>query len=425
MEKRIELEKRGRPANQITELNLDNCRSTNIVGLTDEFTALESLSLINVGLTSLKGFPKLPNLKKLELSDNRISNGLNNLSASTKLTHLNLSGNKIKDLEELKSLENFKELEVLDLFNNEATSIDSYRQKIFAMIPSLVYLDGFDVNDVEAVSDGEDDEEVNGNDSDEDGVEDYSKPFCINGMEIDLTELELYEKKLAEKRRLAAMNASSTAAADDDKHTTAVADNKTDERTIDEIDEYLDRLALDLKTKDQTTSSSTNNQQQQQQQRLNDFHNPSGSQNHSMPNQCQSSRSTDNHNDATNTMTTTTAQIPTQTTSFPLLLFGLLTILAFVNSVRFTKDGNEAEDDDDGGDFEDDDESEENGGLADVYNDDLENDDNDDDFEADENEGDTDGDSDLAEEEEGEDEEESPARGTKRKHEGEADDNDG
>jgi len=57
MEKRIELEKRGRPANQITELNLDNCRSTNIVGLTDEFTALESLSLINVGLTSLKGFP--------------------------------------------------------------------------------------------------------------------------------------------------------------------------------------------------------------------------------------------------------------------------------------------------------------------------------------------------------------------------------
>lgn len=50
---------------------MDNCRSTSIVGLTDEYTALESLSLINVGLTTLKGFPKLPNLKKLELSDNR------------------------------------------------------------------------------------------------------------------------------------------------------------------------------------------------------------------------------------------------------------------------------------------------------------------------------------------------------------------
>lgn len=43
--------------------------------------------------------------------------------------------------------------------------------------------------------------------------------------------------------------------------------------------------------------------------------------------------------------------------------------------------------------------------MADVYNDDLENDDNDDDdFEADEHDTDGDGDSDLAEEEEGEDE---------------------
>lgn len=87
----------------------------------------------------------------------RISNGLSNLSASTKLTHLNLSGNKVKDVEELKPLENFKELQVLDLFNNEATTIDSYRDKIFAMIPSLVYLDGFDVHEVEAVSEGDDD----------------------------------------------------------------------------------------------------------------------------------------------------------------------------------------------------------------------------------------------------------------------------
>lgn len=121
---------------------MDNCRSTNIVGLSDEYTALEQLSLINVGITTLKGFPKLPSLKKLELSDNRISGGLSNLSASTKLTHLNLSGNKIKELDELKPLENFKTLEVLDLFNNEATSIDSYREKIFALIPSLKYLDG-------------------------------------------------------------------------------------------------------------------------------------------------------------------------------------------------------------------------------------------------------------------------------------------
>ncbi|EDW48376.1 acidic leucine-rich nuclear phosphoprotein 32 family member A isoform X2 [Drosophila sechellia] len=170
MEKRIELERRARKVNQITELNLDNCRSTSIVGLTDEYTALESLSLINVGLTTLKGFPKLPNLKKLELSDNRISSGLNYLTTSPKLQYLNLSGNKIKDLETLKPLEEFKNLVVLDLFNNDATQVDNYREKIFKMLPSLNFLDGFDCNDEEVQSDGDDDDEVNGNDSDEEGV---------------------------------------------------------------------------------------------------------------------------------------------------------------------------------------------------------------------------------------------------------------
>lgn len=168
MEKRIELEKRGRPANQITELNLDLCRSPNIVGLTEEFTKLEILSLINVGLTTLKGFPKLPNLKKLELSDNRISNGLHHLHGSPNLTHLNLSGNKIKDYEAIQPLTKLPNLEALDLFNNEVTIPNDYRDKIFAMFPSLKYLDGFDSNDFEAPSEGEDDD-VNGNESDDDG----------------------------------------------------------------------------------------------------------------------------------------------------------------------------------------------------------------------------------------------------------------
>lgn len=50
---------------QVTELNLDSARSTNIQGLTDEFKNLTSLSLNNVGLTTLKGFPSLPKLKKV------------------------------------------------------------------------------------------------------------------------------------------------------------------------------------------------------------------------------------------------------------------------------------------------------------------------------------------------------------------------
>ncbi|KAL0832704.1 hypothetical protein ABMA28_000888 [Loxostege sticticalis] len=171
MEKRVALELRGRNPSQVKELNLDNCRSTNIVGLTDEYTNLEILSLNNVGLTTLKGFPKLPKLRKLELSDNRISNGLNFLNGCKKLTHLNLSGNKIKDLETLKPLEEFEYLKNLDLFNNEVTGIDDYRSKVFALHPSLKYLDGFDKEDREA-EDSEEEDEMNGNnDSDDESSE--------------------------------------------------------------------------------------------------------------------------------------------------------------------------------------------------------------------------------------------------------------
>jgi len=176
MEKRIELEKRGRNAGQIKDLNLDNCRATNIVGLSEEFVNLESLSLINVGLTSLKGFPKLANLRKLELSDNRISGGLNLLSGSPKLTHLNLSGNKIKDIETLEPLKEFKNLKNLDLFNCDVTSVELYREKVFGLISCLKYLDGFDREEKEAEDSEADEEDLNddedGNDIDGDSEDD-------------------------------------------------------------------------------------------------------------------------------------------------------------------------------------------------------------------------------------------------------------
>lgn len=167
MEKRIELEKRGRNPAMIKELNLDNCRSTQIIGLTEEYCNLETLSLINVGLITLKGFPKLPNLKKLELSDNRISGGLNWLHGSPKLTHLNLSGNKIKDIETLKPLEEFKNLKNLDLFNCEVTNVENYRDEVFGLISSLKYLDGYDREDKEAEDSEVDDEDANDDDDDE------------------------------------------------------------------------------------------------------------------------------------------------------------------------------------------------------------------------------------------------------------------
>ena len=81
---------------------------------------LEFLSLINVDLISVSNLPKLPKLKKLELSDNRICGGLDMLAEKLpNLTHLNLSGNKLKDISTLEPLKKLECLKSLDLFNCE------------------------------------------------------------------------------------------------------------------------------------------------------------------------------------------------------------------------------------------------------------------------------------------------------------------
>ncbi|KAK7096033.1 acidic leucine-rich nuclear phosphoprotein 32 family member B-like isoform X2 [Littorina saxatilis] len=185
MQKRIELEMRGRSANVIKDLNLDNCRVTEIEGLTSDFSALESLSMINVGLQSLSSFPKLGNLKKLDLSDNRISGGLQALTGCPKLTHLSLSGNKIKDIDALKPLKDLPNLKSLDLFNCEVTNLEEYREKVFEMLPQISFLDGFDQNDKECEDDEDEAEDQDGDDISDDDDDDDNEDDDDDDEEVD------------------------------------------------------------------------------------------------------------------------------------------------------------------------------------------------------------------------------------------------
>ncbi|XP_075579634.1 acidic leucine-rich nuclear phosphoprotein 32 family member B isoform X1 [Pelecanus crispus] len=153
MKKRLTLELRNKKPGEVKELVLDNCRSDDgkIVGLSSDFENLEFLSMININLLSVSNLPKLNKLRKLELSDNRISGGLEVLAERTpNLTHLNLSGNKIKDINTLEPLKKLPNLHSLDLFNCEVTMLINYRESVFKLLPQLTYLDGFDADDQEA-----------------------------------------------------------------------------------------------------------------------------------------------------------------------------------------------------------------------------------------------------------------------------------
>uniref|UniRef100_A0A8C0I5S7 Acidic leucine-rich nuclear phosphoprotein 32 family member n=1 Tax=Balaenoptera musculus TaxID=9771 RepID=A0A8C0I5S7_BALMU len=189
MKRRIHLELRNQTLAAVRELVLDNCKSNDgkIEGLMAEFVNLEFLSLINVALGfPVSNLPKLPKLKKLEPSDNRIFGGLDMLAEKLpNLIHLNLSGNKLKDISTLEPSKKLECPKSLDLFNCEVTNPNDYQESVFKLLPQLTYLDGYDREDSEtpdsdAEVDGVDDEEEDneGEDEDQEEEEDGEEEEC-------------------------------------------------------------------------------------------------------------------------------------------------------------------------------------------------------------------------------------------------------
>ncbi|KAM9332817.1 LOW QUALITY PROTEIN: acidic leucine-rich nuclear phosphoprotein 32 family member E-like [Pholidichthys leucotaenia] len=164
MKKRISLELRNRNSSELAELVVDNCHSSDgeVEGLMDEYVELEILSMVNTGLSSLSKMPSLPKLRKLEVSDNVITGGLDMLAEKCpNLTYLNLNGNKNKKLSTIECLQNLKNLKSLDLYSC-IMALDDYRDAVFVLLPQITYLDGFDQEDEVPNS------EADNNDDDED-----------------------------------------------------------------------------------------------------------------------------------------------------------------------------------------------------------------------------------------------------------------
>ncbi|KAK7359994.1 hypothetical protein VNO77_01966 [Canavalia gladiata] len=154
--------------------------------LLERFQNLQHLSIANVGVSSLEQFPRLRNLQKLNLSDNRIAGGLEFLvqAGLDSLRDLDLSNNRIQFIEDLAPLAQVK-LVSLDLYECPVTRVKDYRSRVFGLIKSLKYLDKMDAEENERPeSDDEEEEDEDEEDDDDpgsgeiDGEED--RPFGMN-----------------------------------------------------------------------------------------------------------------------------------------------------------------------------------------------------------------------------------------------------
>ena len=150
----------------------------------ENFKDLEELTLSICKLTSLKNLPDLPKLKKIVLTDNHLKGeDLNNLCKYKNLVDIRIANNDIKNIDEIKCLENLPELEILDFTDSPITKIKNYRDTIFQNFKKLKYLDLEDKNGkvLEEEDDNEDEEDEVEEDKEfidddkKDGDEDYDE----------------------------------------------------------------------------------------------------------------------------------------------------------------------------------------------------------------------------------------------------------
>jgi len=180
------IEEETQDQDQVEELVLDSIHfqkfTPELIAALEKYPDLLFLSLNDCLLASLAGFPKLPNLFRLELTDNKVVGGqLANLSHLTELQSLSLGGNPIATIDDLKALVKLNKLIQLNLLGCPVSEDPKYREKVFAMFPSLQILDNKDKQGVEV--DCEEDEDAEDFDGKGAGEEDGSDDDEAEGFE--------------------------------------------------------------------------------------------------------------------------------------------------------------------------------------------------------------------------------------------------
>eukprot|EP01056_Protomagalhaensia_sp_Gyna25_P003336 Protomagalhaensia_sp_Gyna_25__3335@NODE_3012_length_773_cov_299_760218_g2515_i0_p1_GENE_NODE_3012_length_773_cov_299_760218_g2515_i0NODE_3012_length_773_cov_299_760218_g2515_i0_p1_ORF_typecomplete_len192_score32_37LRR_9/PF14580_6/1_7e20LRR_4/PF12799_7/0_0017LRR_4/PF12799_7/1_6e07LRR_8/PF13855_6/0_013LRR_8/PF13855_6/3_5e05LRR_6/PF13516_6/24LRR_6/PF13516_6/0_4LRR_6/PF13516_6/2_6e02_NODE_3012_length_773_cov_299_760218_g2515_i0142717 len=148
------------------------------------FQETKLLSMNQTYLTSLSGFPTLPKLEILELTDNKLgpASALDTLAKSCPNLHtLILAGNRLTDLSFMNGL---SQLEILDVEVNPITSTKedeaSVRKALFDRFPQLKIVNSYDRNGTII----NEDESALSEDEDEDDSEHSSEPQIVGDVEM-------------------------------------------------------------------------------------------------------------------------------------------------------------------------------------------------------------------------------------------------
>jgi hypothetical protein len=221
----------------VTSLILDEkCISQDIEGL-DGFVNLKTLSLIKCGIVNVADLPNLPELRKLNLSQNRISTGLSIVCDNPKLTKV----------EEFKALTDLKHLQRIDAegcnFEDE-----EHVSTIFAMFPEgqMQNVDGYNEKGEEVYSDSEDDsedeeDEEEDRDDEEDDLDDLD-----DDLDEDDEEEDDGEDDDDEKPAYAALIGDAILSDDDEDARLSEEEDEGSEDFDDEEDDFDDEDEDDL-----------------------------------------------------------------------------------------------------------------------------------------------------------------------------------
>jgi len=163
---------------ELEDLNLDNLEigkfTKALTGKLEKLKELATLTINECSLESLAGFPKLPNLIRLEAFNNQFKGTDIKILVDKipKVKALFLGENQINEFDEITSLSTLKELTHLDLSSTKLSEKDDYRTKVFAMIPSLEVLDDLDKEGNPVEYDDEEGEPDEGEQYEPDGDDD-------------------------------------------------------------------------------------------------------------------------------------------------------------------------------------------------------------------------------------------------------------